>query len=707
MDVLQDIRKEDEAGRRALVAIVYAAVAIPFLSLLLLTGGPPVALAVGCVTPLSAILFLRLARGEAWWLWIYPLGVAPLLTCLAGAEVLGRPSLLMALLMGPAALSGLHVNLKSVLLTWGFCTFGFFALVHADSPHNTPYGVAVVASVMYLAVGLVVSAKARHLREALGQARDATARTEAALHVAQDATRARERFLATMSHELRTPLAGIVGLTQLVPADTSADVRSTLEIIRGSAAALMSVVNDVLLFSHGNEGVMQLHLAPHSPQQTVRDAIRDMGVGGTVHEKGLELILDFSPNLPDSIQGDALRLRQVVINLVGNALKFTDKGAIVVRLFLTSDPQALCLEVADTGIGIPEARRADIFDAFVQVDGSHARRHGGVGLGLAISQQLIRLMGGTLSVDSVVGAGSCFRATIPVPLEGVRTPLVATGNWLAGRRVGLAAKVQASHDFLARVLRGAGGALVDVDGADVVGDVDNVRAFQDGASDVLVVDLDRDGAALRVMAKARGVPTIVLAWPTQLQGLELDADNAARVTVEKPYTASDVQCAFNRLRLREFGRAADPARAESGGAHSSEVAPESSSGQAIPRGLEVLVVEDDTVNAVVAQGLLRKLGHRTTRAENGLEALRILADRRFDLVLMDIRMPEMDGHEATRQLRALEAKENRPRVPVVVVSANTSPSDQLASLEAGADAFAAKPLSLARVASLIDEVTPK
>lgn len=130
----------------------------------------------------------------------------------------------------------------------------------------------------------------------------------------------------------------------------------------------------------------------------------------------------------------------MVINLVcGNALKFTDKGAIVVRLFLTSDPQALCLEVADTGIGIPEARRADIFDAFVQVDGSHARRHGGVGLGLAISQQLIRLMGGTLSVDSVVGAGSCFRATIPVPLEGVRTPLVATGNWLAGRRVGLAA----------------------------------------------------------------------------------------------------------------------------------------------------------------------------------------------------------------------------------------------------------------------------
>ncbi len=557
------LQVEDPDGRRKLVALVYGAVGVPFIVWLWALGGLSGAVLVGSFVPVSSVLLLLLVRQSNGWVWIYPLGVAPLLTCLAGAEVSGQPSLFMALLMGPAGISGLHDSRRSVIASWVFSSVGyvFLALAQNDGPWG--YGAAAVASVMHATVSLVVYFKAEQHRCALKAAKKATLEAEAALRVATDAVKTRERFLANMTHELRTPLTGIIGMVQLLPESAEPEIREVMGTINTSANSLLEIVNDVLSFSKGKSGTLELRRAPFTPAAVIRDAVRS--IGSQAKQKRLELLLELAPSLPASLMGDELRFRQVIINLVGNALKFTDEGSVTVRALLSDAPASLCVEVEDTGIGIPQERLGSIFEAFVQVDDSDARRFRGTGLGLTITRQLIELMGGSLEVTSELGRGSVFRFRVPLaPAEA---------------------------------------------------------ALQQPAS----------GA----------------------------------VALETP---------------------AGERRSRSG--------------------LEVLVAEDNAVNAKVAQGFLSRLGHRSLVARNGVEALRELASRHFDVVLMDMQMPEMDGLEATRRIRATEAERESTRLPIFIVSANALPEDEAAGLASGADAFLRKPIALDRLEQHLSGLVP-
>ncbi len=548
-----------------MMALIYTVVGVPYIAWLWILGGFSAASLLGSLVPVSAVTFLLVVRREEAWVWIYPLGVAPLLTCLAGAEVSGAPALFMALLMGAAGMNCLHDDRRSVIISWACCTVGFGVLSHAQDPNAWGLGAAIIASLMHLTISLMLFFKAEQHRAALATATRATREAQTALGQANEALKTRERFLASMTHELRTPLSGIIGMGLLLPPNVSPEVKDIIDTINASATSLLEIVNDVLMFSKGKSGTLELRTSVFSPVGAIREAVRS--ISAQAHQKGLELLFDFGADVPASMNGDELRFRQVMINLVGNALKFTQRGSVVVRVSYSPGPGSLCVEVVDTGIGIPSERLASVFEPFVQVDDSHSRRFGGTGLGLAITSQLIGLMGGRLEAESQVGVGSTFRFLVPV------------------------------------------GAVEQVNGL---------------------------------------------------------------VTVEKPYSAQDLQVAVNRLEQFSMARSTGPVT------HAER--------------LDALVVEDNSINARVAVGLLGKLGHRAVVAKNGVEALRELAVRRFDIVLMDMQMPEMDGLEATARIRQDELGTAR-HLPILMVTANTLPEHEEASLRAGADAMLAKPLS--------------
>jgi signal transduction histidine kinase/CheY-like chemotaxis protein len=648
-----------------MIALVYATVGVPYIAWLWILGGFSTAVVVGSLVPVSAVAYLLLVRSEAAWVWIYPLGVAPLVTCLAGAEVSGSPALFMVLLMGPAGLSGLHDDRRSLFIGWAFCALGFGLLAHAHDPGPWGFGASVVASVMHLVISLVVYFKAEQHRAALAEARRATREVEALLATANEAVKTRERFLATMTHELRTPLAGIIGMGQLLPPSASPEVKEIMHTVSTSATSLLEIVNDVLMFSKGRSGTLEVRKVPFVPANVLRDAVR--AIAPQAHEKRLEVLLDFSASLPDTMVGDELRLRQVVLNLLGNAIKFTNEGSVTVRASVARAPPSLCVEVIDTGVGIPPERQRSVFEAFVQLDDTDARRFGGTGLGLAIASQLVALMEGTLELESTPGEGSTFRLLLPLDAAVSRRPLVSVDGWLAGKPVAVVASPSAGRDFLCSVLEGAGARVVET----------GLNALDAPACKVAVVDL-AEAPWPDVAAAAQRVPLVVLVTAAQ-RAAHASETSPNLAMVEKPWTEQELRAAMNRVQLLARAR---------------EQGPSASAEQ-----VDALVVEDNPVNARVAVGLLSRLGHRAVVAKNGVEALRELAVRRFDVVLMDMQMPEMDGLEATTRIRKDEEGGAR-RLPIVMVTANSLPEHHEASLKAGADLMLAKPLKadeLARV----------
>ncbi|MDP3152060.1 MAG: ATP-binding protein [Archangium sp.] len=649
-----------------MMALIYTVVGVPFIAWLWILGGFSAASVLGSLVPASAVAFLLVVRREGAWVWIYPLGVAPLLTCLAGAEVSGTPALFMVLLMGAAGMNGLHDNRSSVIISWVCCAFGFLVLSHAQDPTGWGLGAAGIASVMHLTISLMVFFKAEQHRAALDAATKATREAQTALGLANEAVKTRERFLANMTHELRTPLSGIIGMGELLPSNVSPEVKDIMDTINVSATSLLEIVNDVLMFSKGKSGTLELKKSVFSPLGAIREAVRS--ISSQAHQKGLELQLDFASDVPDSMMGDELRFRQVMINLVGNALKFTQRGSVVVRVSHLSGPGSVCVEVVDTGIGIPRERLASVFEAFVQVDDSHSRRFGGTGLGLAITSHLIELMGGTLQVESEEGVGSAFRFSIPAGAVEQRPPLPTIDGWLKDRRTAFVAGT--SREFVKRTLEQAGAETVELR---------SLSELPEGGFSLAVVDLGPEGRWSELVEAAGHVPVVALLTPEQRAAHAGEQINGLMM-VEKPYSVQDLQVAVNRLKLFSMPRSMGPV------AHAGQ--------------LDALVVEDNSINARVAVGLLGKLGHRAVVAKNGVEALRELAVRRFDIVLMDMQMPEMDGLEATARIRRDELGTHR-HLPILMVTANTLPEHEEASLRAGADAMLAKPLSPEKLARML------